>query len=46
MPVITALGRQKQIDHDFTASLSYIVRPCLKEEKKKIERSKQYLPTA
>jgi hypothetical protein len=27
--IITALGRQRQEDHNVEANLSYIVRPCL-----------------
>jgi hypothetical protein len=32
MPVILALGRLKQKDHKFEATLGCIVRPCLKKE--------------
>jgi hypothetical protein len=35
MPVIPALGRLRHEDHDFKASLSYIVRPCLRKKKPK-----------
>jgi hypothetical protein len=31
-PVIPALGRLKQKNHGFKASLGYIVRPCLKKK--------------
>jgi hypothetical protein len=30
IPVIPALGRLKQVDHELKARLVYIVRPCLK----------------
>jgi hypothetical protein len=32
MPAIPALGRLWQGDHEFEASLSYIVRLCLKKQ--------------
>jgi hypothetical protein len=35
MPVIPALQRLRQEDHEFEVSLSYIERLCLKKKKKK-----------
>jgi hypothetical protein len=35
LTLITALGKLKQEDHEFDASLGYIVRPCLKNKNKK-----------
>jgi hypothetical protein len=31
MPVISTLGRKRQEDHKFKASLGYVVEPCLKK---------------
>jgi hypothetical protein len=36
MPVIPALGRLKQEDSEFEASLGYVVRPFLKTKRKLI----------
>jgi hypothetical protein len=30
MPIIPALGKLRQEDHELQASLGYLVRPCLK----------------
>jgi hypothetical protein len=35
MPVIPALGKQRQEDSDLEASMGYPVRPCLKSKNKK-----------
>jgi hypothetical protein len=34
MPVISALGRLRQEDHEFEVSLGYIVKLCLKNIRK------------
>jgi hypothetical protein len=39
MPDIPAFGRLRQEDLKFKASLSYIVRPCLKQREKKKKNS-------
>jgi hypothetical protein len=37
MPVILALRRLRQEGHEFEASLGYLVKPCFKKERKKIQ---------
>jgi hypothetical protein len=41
--VISVLGRGRQEDYEFTASLDYMVRPCLntKERREKNEKEQQ-----
>jgi hypothetical protein len=34
MPIIQTLGRMKQKDHEFKASLGYVARPYLKTNKR------------
>jgi hypothetical protein len=40
MPVIPALGRLNEEDHELETSLGYIARPCLKKQKKYIKERK------
>jgi hypothetical protein len=44
MPVIPALGRFRKEDLKFEASLSYIVRPCLKKNNNKKKKKKKQKP--
>jgi hypothetical protein len=37
MSVILALGRQRQEDQEFQASLSYLAGPCIKKQTNKIQ---------
>jgi hypothetical protein len=43
MPVIPALGRQKQEDHEFKARLDYIARHCLKPQSHQKKKKKRAL---
>jgi hypothetical protein len=42
-PVILVLGRLRQEDNELEDSLSYIVRPCFKEEKIRRKRKEKNL---
>jgi hypothetical protein len=42
--VIPALGRLKQEDSEFKASLGYILRPCFKKKKKGVGEIREYSP--
>jgi hypothetical protein len=37
MPVTLELRRLRQEDHDFETNLSYIARPCLKQQSQKVK---------
>jgi hypothetical protein len=41
MPVIPALCRPRQEDHEYQASLIYIARPCVKKPKRKQDKKKE-----
>jgi hypothetical protein len=36
MPIVPALGMQRQEDNKFKASLGYIAKPCLKNKQKEV----------
>jgi hypothetical protein len=42
MPVITALRRLRQEDHEFEAIVNYIEKPCLNKKKKERKLTSVY----
>jgi hypothetical protein len=42
MPIIPALGKLRQEDHEFKGSLENIDRPCLKKKKQKTEKKRNH----
>jgi hypothetical protein len=41
MPIISALGRQNQENHEFKVCLGCIARPCLRERERKKEKERE-----
>jgi hypothetical protein len=42
-PIIPAVGRWRKEDLEFEASVGCLIRPCLKEERKKERKSLNYM---